>query len=191
MKRLLTVIMSLMVVLSLSAKAEVDSHAKTIIEMVKDGKAGKHQGHDGILRTPVISGAATFQSTVSVAGVTTFTLPVALGTAASVTLTADGVDATGTKFNVHVNDDADVITYLLPAVTAGLSCIIAQSDVGAANVITITPAAGDKIVHEGMLMAAAEPLLSAATGGAVMLIGLDTTRWLAIELHNDFNETTP
>ncbi len=56
MKRLLTAILILAVGVSISAQAEVDSHAKKIIEMVKDGKLGKYQGHDGILRTPRVSG---------------------------------------------------------------------------------------------------------------------------------------
>lgn len=44
--------------------AESDSHAKKIIEMVKDGKAGKYHGHDGVLRTPVVSGTLTVDGTL-------------------------------------------------------------------------------------------------------------------------------
>lgn len=58
MKRLLTGLIILLVTIggAISVQAEVDSHAKKIINMVKDGKLGKYHGQDGILRTPKVSG---------------------------------------------------------------------------------------------------------------------------------------
>jgi hypothetical protein len=49
--------------------AEEDAHAKKIIEMIKDGKAGKYQGHDGILRDPVVSGTLTVEGSIEAEGV--------------------------------------------------------------------------------------------------------------------------
>jgi len=55
MKRLLIATLILAIGCSFSAFAEEDAHAKKIIEMVKDGKLGKYDGHDGLLRTPKVT----------------------------------------------------------------------------------------------------------------------------------------
>jgi len=59
MKKLTALLLATALCVPFLSHAENDAHAKKIIEMVKDGKQGKYHGHDGVLRTPRVSGTLT------------------------------------------------------------------------------------------------------------------------------------
>jgi hypothetical protein len=106
---------------------------------------------------------------------------VSLDTASAVTCTADGAAATGVYGNHHYNNAAQVMTYTLPPVAAGMIVTIGNSDIGAANVTTIEIDAADKIALNGVLLDAGDTIDSpGAAGASITLVGLDTVRWLTI-----------
>jgi len=106
---------------------------------------------------------------------------VSLDTASAVTCTADGAAATGVYGNHHYNNAAQVMTYTLPPVAAGMIVTIGNTNIGAANVTTIEIDAADKIALDGVLLDAGDTIDSPGSAGAsITLIGLDTVRWLTI-----------
>ena len=106
---------------------------------------------------------------------------VSLDTASAVTCTADGAAATGVYGNHHYNTAAQVKTYTLPPVAAGMIVTIGNTNIGAANVTTIEIDAADKIALDGVLLDAGDTIDSPGSAGAsITLIGLDTVRWLTI-----------
>jgi hypothetical protein len=185
MKRLIVSLIALLTI----ASAGYGRTLRGVDEKVNDIRKGRNNNNQ--IQDLRVSDDATIGGDLDAVGTVSGTIGFSLDTAASVSLTADNVDATGMKGQVHINDDADVITYALPGAVAGLVFYIVNSDVGASNVITIDPLSGDRFVHEGLLMAADENLVSNGAGSACMIVGLDATRWMVIELNGDFNEASP
>jgi len=67
------VAMSMMILFVVPVMAETDYDALKVIDMVKDGAEGSHKGHDGILRSPAVSGTLavdTIAEKTAAAGVT-------------------------------------------------------------------------------------------------------------------------
>jgi hypothetical protein len=129
--------------------------------------------------TSLFLGASDILTTVS--GPLGYGVNVSLDTAATVTCTANATASTGVYGNHHYNNDADVIKYILPAVVAGMSVTIGNTDVAASTVITIEIDGSDKIVLNGTLLDAGDTIDSPASAGAsITLIGIDGVRWNTI-----------
>ena len=153
MKKLTALLLVTVLCVPVAILAESDSHAKKIIEMVKDGKQGKYHGHDGVLRTPRISGQAILAPTT----VTSTAEYVLLANEATLIL----IDASAQGLAVITN------TITAPS-EAGAFCIIVNN--GVSNSVLITE--GTTLDSGGNKTLGPED--------ALLLIGRDTSAWSGI-----------